>query len=115
MQVQYHGPHDGVLVVLPNGMEVEVPRGGLLQTSEEHAESLLRQVANWRIPKRSRSHGSKEPHDTASDEAPQEAPDAADHQAPEAPQAAEPASNPAPEQAPDTAPEQAHDNQEVTP
>jgi len=43
----YVGPHEAVEVPLPDGRSPVVENGGTLETSDEHAASLLEQPSNW--------------------------------------------------------------------
>lgn len=45
-KVKYIGPHDAVVTPLPTGGEALTERGGVLSTSADHAEALLRQ-SSW--------------------------------------------------------------------
>ena len=56
--VKYVGPHEAVTVVLPDGREPVVVRGGALETSDDHAKSLLEQATNWEaIPDTKKAKG----------------------------------------------------------
>lgn len=47
MKVLYTGPHDAVTVPLPGGGSEIVEQGGVLDTTDTHAEGLLEQPENW--------------------------------------------------------------------
>lgn len=47
MKVRYVGPHDGVDVPRPDGSIITVQRGDDLDTSADHAATLLEQAENW--------------------------------------------------------------------
>lgn len=47
MKVKYVGIHTEVEVVLPDGRVAVVENGGELDTSPDHAKSLLEQPTNW--------------------------------------------------------------------
>ncbi|MEW6583475.1 MAG: hypothetical protein AB1416_12025 [Actinomycetota bacterium] len=47
MKVQYVGPHDGVLIPLPDGRELQVERDGIIDVPDELAARLLEQETNW--------------------------------------------------------------------
>jgi hypothetical protein len=46
-KVTYVGGHDAVIVPMPFGGEQYVEKFGILNTSDEHAASLLEQASNW--------------------------------------------------------------------
>ena len=53
--LRYIGPHDGVIVMLPDGSESEIVKhGSLFSTSAAHAKSLLEQKSNWEAVKASK-------------------------------------------------------------
>lgn len=47
MKLTYVGPHDRVVVPLPNGGAPEVDHGGVIDIPDSHAERLLEQPTNW--------------------------------------------------------------------
>ena len=47
MKVIYIGPHDGVLLPLPDGREASVDRGGVIDVPDEFGGRLLEQKTNW--------------------------------------------------------------------
>lgn len=49
MKVQYHGPHDAVVLSGPEWREVA--RGEVLDVPDELGARLLDQASNWRIPR----------------------------------------------------------------
>lgn len=49
MQVKYVGPHAAVDVQVAPGTWRRVQRGAALDTTPEHAESLLLQEDNWQM------------------------------------------------------------------
>lgn len=54
-EVRYVGPHDAVLVPMPDGREPVISNGEVLKTSDEHAASLLEQEGNWELAKPAKS------------------------------------------------------------
>jgi hypothetical protein len=46
-RVVYRGPHDGVVLPLPYGGEVECKRGEAVDVPDSLAPSLLEQESNW--------------------------------------------------------------------
>jgi hypothetical protein len=51
VEITYVGPHDSVTVERPDGSREAVKSGGTFKTTEEHAQSLLEQPANWKPSK----------------------------------------------------------------
>lgn len=49
MKVQYHGPHDAVIVRELDDLEVK--RSELVDVPDELGARLLEQATNWRVPK----------------------------------------------------------------
>lgn len=51
-KIRYVGPHVAVELERPDGTTAEVNHGAELETTTDHAESLLEQESNWQpIPK----------------------------------------------------------------
>ena len=48
MKVSYIGPHQRVTVPLPEGREVDVDHGGVIDVPDEFGHRLLEQTSNWR-------------------------------------------------------------------
>ena len=61
--VWYIGPSlAGVDVAMPDGLAAHVAHGGELETTEDHAKSLLQQSDNWRAsaPSKAKAKTDKE-------------------------------------------------------
>lgn len=49
VKLKYVGAHLAVELERPDGSVVEVERGGVFETDEEHATRLLEQTLNWKL------------------------------------------------------------------